>query len=442
MTTTKLWLVTRSFKEVDRAYNRCIFLDYVTIKRQVNTDISPSGGTYLISILVQTTYDYYDEYIPFVEVYYEEAALSYVFDTLLNNIDTRNYICDVAEGCPETNPGMSHQDCVSELEALPVFTEGSAHFDGNSRACRTLHAVFAEKNQDHCAHLSIAPQEDPKGNTKCQQSQGIHYLDLFDEQDVENFREWMDGPASLIESTSGFKILETQKGTNNVQSVILAAVVPCLIFIGGFCLVRQSASKENEDEENARLGALEGTMKERKAQNKLMKDKARRLRIVGSVIAGALVTVNVVIACVVFFFIPIWRPDWDQYEPPENPLKDRYRGDLSLAGDTIPHVHLEDDQFQVYVGFIVWLTTFLAGIGLESFVWYYFLQVWSTSVEGAWRFVQFVFPLMAVTALGFASHQNFWSLPMTVLGCWKWGFPGKNGQDLLGYCAQGANFCF
>jgi hypothetical protein len=84
---------------------------------------------------------------------------------------------------------------------------------------------------------------------------------------------------------------------------------------------------------------------------------------------------------------------------------------------------LADSQFRVYAGFVVWVGVLIAGLGLEIFVWYHFLQFWSKAREGLWRFSQFIFPLLLVTSLGLALHQSFLALPILVVGLWKFGFP-------------------
>jgi len=84
---------------------------------------------------------------------------------------------------------------------------------------------------------------------------------------------------------------------------------------------------------------------------------------------------------------------------------------------------LSDKNFAVYVGLILCLTTLLAGWGLEVFVWVGYLQTWNPQREYWWRFAQLYFPLLTVTTLGLASHQNFLALPILVASLWKFGFP-------------------
>lgn len=93
--------------------------------------------------------------------------------------------------------------------------------------------------------------------------------------------------------------------------------------------------------------------------------------------------------------------------------------------DTVPLSNLDDDEFQVYVGFVLWVTVIMAGLGLELLVWFTFLrdQGWSKETEARWKLAQFCFPLFGSMALGLALSQNFLSLLFIVLCQWKFGFP-------------------
>ena len=87
----------------------------------------------------------------------------------------------------------STDNCVQDLAALPAVEEPGKKFDGLSQGCRGLHAVFAETNpENHCAHISFTPVEDPKGRIKCQDSssEGVQPEDLFDEGDLNRFSQF------------------------------------------------------------------------------------------------------------------------------------------------------------------------------------------------------------------------------------------------------------
>jgi hypothetical protein len=92
--------------------------------------------------------------------------------------------------------------------------------------------------------------------------------------------------------------------------------------------------------------------------------------------------------------------------------------------DSSPTANLSDYGFNIYVGFIIYITLELAGLGGETLVWFIFLEGgWSEEHENVWRMVQFVFPLLGMTAIGLANTHNFWCLPTTVAFLWKFGFP-------------------
>jgi hypothetical protein len=90
-----------------------------------------------------------------------------------------------------------------------------------------------------------------------------------------------------------------------------------------------------------------------------------------------------------------------------------------------PIAHLDDSQFNVYVGFVVWATVVLAGVGMELLVWISFLKDgWSRETEAKWKFAEFAFPLLGAVALGLAVERNYMALMFLVGGgMFKFGFP-------------------
>ena len=55
------------------------------------------------------------------------------------------------------------------------------------KSCRKLHAVFAAKNSNHCAHLSFKPMADPEGKFKCQESAQVPVSALFSDDELATF---------------------------------------------------------------------------------------------------------------------------------------------------------------------------------------------------------------------------------------------------------------
>jgi len=92
---------------------------------------------------------------------------------------------------------------------------------------------------------------------------------------------------------------------------------------------------------------------------------------------------------------------------------------------TDPVSNLDDDGFRVYLGFIIWITVLMAGLGSELLVFILYLQKtgWSKEKEAMWKVAQFVFPLLAATTLGLAAEEDYWALPILVACLWKFGFP-------------------
>ncbi|CAB9502197.1 expressed unknown protein [Seminavis robusta] len=95
-----------------------------------------------------------------------------------------------------------------------------------------------------------------------------------------------------------------------------------------------------------------------------------------------------------------------------------------VTTDTIFTANLDDLQFQVYLGFCLWITVLFAGLGLELLTWVSFLQGgWTDERQSQWKFAQFAFPLLLATTLGLAIHHNYLALICLVPGLWKFGFP-------------------
>jgi len=69
--------------------------------------------------------------------------------------------------------------------------------------------------------------------------------------------------------------------------------------------------------------------------------------------------------------------------------------------DTNPISAMDPEYFNIYVGFIIWLTVVLSGSGLEIFfVVYVIHNGWNKNFEASWRLAQMMFPVLAVTTPG------------------------------------------
>jgi hypothetical protein len=93
--------------------------------------------------------------------------------------------------------------------------------------------------------------------------------------------------------------------------------------------------------------------------------------------------------------------------------------------DTAPHSRLEDEQWHLYLGFVLWITCLITGLGSEVLIYVFYLwnNQWNEEYERKWALAQFVFPVLLATTLGLAASQNFLVLPILVMGLWKFGFP-------------------
>eukprot|EP00494_Astrolonche_serrata_P028554 UN28821 len=132
------------------------------------------------------------EKVEYVNAYFQEGTLNWFFSYFLSTDNVRSFVCDVMENdCADVwalQDVTTHEECTSGLAALPETEDG--YVDGNTQGCRALHAVFAQNNPDHCAHISLVPAEDPKGRIKCQTSAGITAEDLWTEEDINWFIDY------------------------------------------------------------------------------------------------------------------------------------------------------------------------------------------------------------------------------------------------------------
>ncbi|KAL3943622.1 MAG: hypothetical protein SGBAC_002290 [Bacillariaceae sp.] len=403
-----------SLKDLDEGAGICTFVYRRVTFYKTNPSLTREA-TVLSGVILKIEFDYQNGYITVIHAGFKQAFFELFFGTFLSTEKTRRYICDISDQCPNTNMDIRHPECMSRLEALPTFTltNGTTTFDGNDFGCRALHATFAEENKDYCAQLSFEPKADPRQEMKCQTSKGWTNEDFFDQDDLDALDDLVENKRYFIESSDGYKILSMPKEqTDSVFYLSFGLIAPMVLMVATFLLIKCSEVRESEGDKppTASYSYLGG-------------GKERRLVMLVLVVLSSLIFGNGVAFAVVELFAG--RFGWDEYSWPENDLGDRFRGDeREVMGGTVPQSLLSDNDYRVYAGFVVWITCILSGLGLEGFVRYdCHHHEWSESKERAWRFAQFLYPLLALTSAGLAMQGSYLCLPTCVLGCWKLGFP-------------------
>lgn len=91
-----------------------------------------------------------------------------------------------------SDPTSGMEQCMGDLRSLPIMhaeqtSAGGLNGTGRSQSCRTIHSILAGINEDHCAHISFLPAEDPNGHIKCQE-ESKPTLDLFTDDDMDLWR--------------------------------------------------------------------------------------------------------------------------------------------------------------------------------------------------------------------------------------------------------------
>ena len=184
---------------------QCVMLAIYHSQFSMDPSYTSSNVTFRMEYMFKIYYDFGDNYISRINVFFSESLLGTIFNDFLNSDKTRQFVCDTMTG-PTCAPIISAPDnCIATLQALPITEEGM-HVDGKSQGCRILHAVFASVNDVHCPHISFAPQQDVHGKIKCQTKGDIQPEDLFTANEITKFFDI--GLAAGIDPTTGIKIVD------------------------------------------------------------------------------------------------------------------------------------------------------------------------------------------------------------------------------------------
>lgn len=89
-----------------------------------------------------------------------------------------------------------------------------------------------------------------------------------------------------------------------------------------------------------------------------------------------------------------------------------------------PTDQLNNDQFELFLGFVLYATVVFTGLGMEYLTWRMFLNGdWDEEKEKRWKIAQFSFSLLVATSIGLATIGNYFAMPLLVVAMWKLGFP-------------------
>ncbi|KAG7343646.1 cytochrome P450 [Nitzschia inconspicua] len=399
--------VNVSLKTVDSSEGTCTFIINSSTRYLTDPEFFVESD-FMVTAMTKLIYNYHEDYIKEIDLFYTDAFLKFV---MARSYTRSEHICNVHAGClNKTNDDqdMTKNQCLRRLAALPTYTEdeeGRGYIDGNSYACRALHSQLAEFDDFHCPHVAFAATEDPKGGVKCQESEYMRSSEFFDDEDMAGYERYIQklnavlGSQGDIDPTLGFKILSLPPEENRTRSLIAGVIVPIILFLVVYLGIRCV-----------------------KPETILTSPDSKRLWTI------AIVWVVMLGSIFGFAAMTIWgigqrNPEWSDAWAHNGMSRYPALGKQATPSGTEIQSRLDDVEFYVYVGFILWITTLIAGVGMEALVWIYFIRVWSEERERYWRFAQFFFPLFAMTSLGLALYRNYFSLPVMVFGLWKFGFP-------------------
>ena len=122
--------------------------------------------------------------------YYPRPFMKHLFGEVLYTEEVAERNCQILnDSCSSTFEDNCYEEisaCVDEMRALPGVASDGA-IDGKVMSCRTLHGSFAVDNNDHCPHMSFAPQYDVACNVKCQESKSTPDDEVFLQKELAYF---------------------------------------------------------------------------------------------------------------------------------------------------------------------------------------------------------------------------------------------------------------
>jgi len=182
-----------TLKSFDTATGTCRFISMGASFYMLNPQFAvPGTAPFNVGVAYTLDYTPATNKINQMVVYYDIPMLEHFFKAL-DTKATRTFVCETMQNnCSSTwalNNLTSVAQCESKFASISQLTsDTTGHFDGNTRACRILHGVFASQNTDHCPHISFTPQQDVHGKTKCQTSANLSPgVGTFDGVDLVNF---------------------------------------------------------------------------------------------------------------------------------------------------------------------------------------------------------------------------------------------------------------
>ena len=151
-----------------------------------------------------------------MDLYMTAPFTEAVLTTQLQTRQVDEFVCDVLLGSvcmdelgDQAEQGLTKRGCLKHLSNLPLAEDENRYVNGNSQGCRYLHAVFALTNPFHCAHVSLIPAKDPKGNYICHWSADLSPDELFTQTDIDGLYALCGTQTSLgLDQDTCFRIIK------------------------------------------------------------------------------------------------------------------------------------------------------------------------------------------------------------------------------------------
>jgi len=186
-------IVAEELTGFDPFTGTCVFSSYALASVIMEEKLT-KGDTFNTGSITKVFYSIPTNNIPVVHIYLPPQSMIGLNEQL-DTDEARALVCSIltnptCEAALGTTSGdLSQTDCETELAKLALTEGDEGYIDSNTQGCRFLHAVLAETNGFHCAHISLDPAEDPLGNIKCQVSEDILPTDLFTDVEIDRISQ-------------------------------------------------------------------------------------------------------------------------------------------------------------------------------------------------------------------------------------------------------------
>ena len=187
------------FLDYDRQNDVCQFRVMSTTNHETKEETTSGAVTFNMATMLKLHMSLGGGYITQMDIGLPTGFWSHTLPGIEDSDNTRKTVCEIMtnECAPYLESVPTYEECITALEGMvydEVDGQGFHRREGNVQSCRVVHAALAKREpEQHCAHISLAPQEDPDGLIKCQEGSGylLNVTDYFTQEEFELFDQYM-----------------------------------------------------------------------------------------------------------------------------------------------------------------------------------------------------------------------------------------------------------